>query len=436
MSTEEPRPAYVLAAALAAWAITAAIWILLAPPLRGDEPTYAILARGDGPLWLYRSRGIVAIARLGIEFGASDRAMRITSAVLSLGMPLSVYAYGRVLAGPRTGAWAAAVIAGAHPFVLRAAQLLGDLPAAAATIAAVALVQSELSRADGPRYRLAWAGPLLATSLYLRYGNALVIAVIALATLAFWHRAIRKRPGPLLLAAAAFLVSLVPFFAMSIRDTGSPLGILVFSHDMANHFRAYPGAGLVGYIASDPLLLYGVLPTPLILLGLVAMRGRAHGYAVVIALGQIVAVGITIHTEARYVYVAAALLATLGAAVAIRAFRRVGVALAAAAWLGCTIVTTRHLLTLHTEVAESSLAIRDDVGGRPCIVFAPVAPPRQWYSGCTAVPLAKLPDTPVPAGQPIYVSDIDRTGGTDGVQLAQRVTGRAAVKIAPYTWRL
>ena len=157
-----------------------------------------------------------------------------------------------------------------------------------------------------------------------------------------------------------------------------------------------------------------MLPTPLILLGLVAMRGRAHGYAVVIALGQIVAVGITIHTEARYVYVAAALLATLGAAVAIRAFRRVGVALAAAAWLGCTIVTTRHLLTLHTEVAESSLAIRDDAGGRPCIVFAPVAPPRQWYSGCTAVPLAKLPDTPVPAGQPIYVSgtSIARAGPT------------------------
>ena len=90
MSTEEPRPAYVLAAALAAWAITAAIWILLAPAARRRADLRDPRARGDGPLWLYRSRGIVAIARLGIEFGASDRAMRITSAVLSLGMPLSV----------------------------------------------------------------------------------------------------------------------------------------------------------------------------------------------------------------------------------------------------------------------------------------------------------------------------------------------------------
>ena len=225
---------------------------------------------------------------------------------------------------------------------------------------------------------------------------------------------------------------------MSIRDTGSPLGILVFSHDMANHFRAYPGAGLVGYIASDPLLLYGVLPTPLILLGLVAMRGRAHGYAVVIALGQIVAVGITIHTEARYVYVAAALLATLGAAVAIRAFRRVGVALAAAAWLGCTIVTTRHLLTLHTEVAESSLAIRDDAGGRPRIAFAPVAPPAPAAAAAVSAALPREVGRTRrrPAGQPIDVFG-HRPHGRDRRRPARAaLTGRAAVKIAPYTWRL
>ena len=214
VSTEGPRPAYVLAAALAAWAITAAIWILLAPPLRGDEPTYAILARGDGPLWLYRSRGIVAIARLGIEFGASDRAMRITSAVLGLGMPLSVYAYGRVLAGPRTGAWAAAVVpAVARPVVLRACvQLLGRSARRRSDDrccrARAVLCRAPTVRATGSRGAGSLAGGVAVPPLRQRARDP-------------GGRSRRSRPGNarsasawdlLLLAAAAFPVCLVLFF--------------------------------------------------------------------------------------------------------------------------------------------------------------------------------------------------------------------------------
>jgi len=187
----------LLAAALLAW-IVVAIGNLVAGPLFGhDEAMFAVIAR-DGessPLWLYRSRGVPLIAELGIALGGADWLVRLPFAALAVGFPLAVYAVGRAAFDARTGAWAAAVIAGSHQLLARNAQALGDVLAAAGVLAGIAIVVGELARDGGPRWRLLWAAPAFAVAFYTRYGSAPVIALAVLAAPLLWWRVVLRRPA-------------------------------------------------------------------------------------------------------------------------------------------------------------------------------------------------------------------------------------------------
>src|SRR5207302_3098063 len=126
--------------------------------------------------------------------------------------------------------------------VMRCGELLGDLPATAAVVGAIAIALRELSRPQGPRYRLMATAPLLAASLYLRYGNAAVIAIVIVASLGFWWRAVIARPGPVIATAALLGALVAPFVAMSLRETGSPVGLLEIGGTIASHATDYRGA--------------------------------------------------------------------------------------------------------------------------------------------------------------------------------------------------
>src|SRR5215467_12998002 len=144
----------LLYAALVAWSIVAIISLVVGPPLGHDESAFASVARGTAPAWLYRSTGVIAIAKFGVALGGSELALRLASVVLGLGVVLAVWAVGRAAFDERIGAWAAAVIIGAHPMALRSTELIGDLPATACLLAGIAILTGELKRDDGPRWRL------------------------------------------------------------------------------------------------------------------------------------------------------------------------------------------------------------------------------------------------------------------------------------------
>ncbi|HEX3761964.1 MAG TPA: hypothetical protein VHW23_24860, partial [Kofleriaceae bacterium] len=154
-------PPRLLAAAVAAWLAVAALGVALGPPLGHDEAAFAIVVRGDprAGVWLYRSDGTVALARLGIALGGADWQLRLPGALLGVAIVVAAFAVGRAAFSARTGAWAAALVAGAHPMALRSGQLLGDLPAAAALLGGIAVLAGELERAGqlggGPRWRIA-----------------------------------------------------------------------------------------------------------------------------------------------------------------------------------------------------------------------------------------------------------------------------------------
>lgn len=373
-------------AALIAWFVVGVMAIVCGSPLGHDEAAYAVAARGDAPAWIYRSTGMVALAHVGLAFGGSEVALRIVALLVSSTVLVGAFALGRAAFDNKTGAWAAAVLAGAHPLALRSAELIGDLPATGLLLIGVAILIGELER-DRVRWRVVAAAPLFAAAFYVRYGSAPVIALIGLLAVVLYPRRIASLPMIALAVVSALLV--VPHVVHSIDTTGSAFGILEVSAHMPR--REYVGEGLVTYLTSNPFMFYGALVAPVMIAGLasvVRIQRRATWFIVALALGQIIALGIESHGQPRYVFFAIALLVIAGVATLRAYLGKVALALCGLAWLGAAIavVPYQHFLVEHrTALYATAAAIRDDAHGRPCTIAANVAPQLIWVTHCEVV---------------------------------------------------
>lgn len=377
----------ILAAALIAWFVVGILALVSGPPLGHDEAAYAVAARGDAPAWTYRSTGMIAIARVGLALGGSELALRAVALVLGAGVLVGAFALGRAAFDPRTGAWAAVILATAHPMAARSAELIGDLPATACLLGGVAVLIGELELAR-PRWRLVWAAPLFAAAFYIRYGSAPVLAMIAVLAIVFYARKLACLPVLATVVVAVLLV--VPHIVHSIETTGSPLGILTASASMPR--RAYVGEGLVTYVTSNPFKFYGALVAPVMIAGLVTLarsRRRAPWFVVLLALGQFVSLGLESHAQPRYVFFATALLVIAGVD-AIRPLERprLAVAACALAWLGIAIAIVpfqHYLAELRAPLYATATTVRADAAGRPCAIAANVAPQLMWATHCDVI---------------------------------------------------
>jgi 4-amino-4-deoxy-L-arabinose transferase-like glycosyltransferase len=413
----------LLLAAFAAWTICVALGLACRAPLTSDEAAYALIARGDGESWLYRSRGVVAMARAGLLLGDDEIALRLVPTLASLSFVLAVFAVGRRAFSPRVGAASAAVLAGAHPFVLRGFELLGDVPAAACLLGAIAIVAGELAGESPPSYRLVGAAPLLAAAFYLRYGSAPVIALIGAAALACWWQPIRARPGPAIATAVVLAAMLAPFAIASTCATGSPIGILQLAGGVSG--RTWLARGLYVYVLGDPVRQYGALP-PLALVAALwsfwrpSPRRRVAVFLAIVALGQIVVLGIVSHPSPRFVIVGIALLVVVGVdaldraldrAVTSARWRRVALGAVIASWVGCAIAIVpyeRHVARDLGELTAAAAAIRDDDAGRPCTVVARALPQLMWYARCAGWKLVGDARPPIDAASRWYAAATPR----------------------------
>lgn len=404
-------PRRLVAAALAAWLAVAVLGVVLGPPLGHDEAAFAIAARGDqrAGTWLHRSDGTVGLARLGLALGGADWQFRLPCAVLGAAIVVATFAVGRAASSARTGAWAAALVAGAHPMALRSAQLLSDLPASAALLGGIAVLVGELERAgpsSGVRWRIVAAAPLFAAAFYLRYASAPVVAIALAAAGPMWWRTVAARPLPVLAVPVVLAGLLVPHLVHAVRATGSLIGIVMFSAGVPR--RAYFGDGLITYLTSNPLDFYGALIAPVMLagvIGLVQTRRRAPWYLAVVAIGQLVVLGLHNHGQPRYVFVATVLLVVVGVEAASR-IGRPGLALAAvaAAWLGTAVtqvVLCRGMAQLRAPIVRAADAIRADAAGRRCAAVAATVPQLEWYAGCEVYKSQQLA-APMPADRVRY----------------------------------
>lgn len=392
-------PRRVVLASLGVWTVCVLLQWLTNPPLSHDESAYAMLARDGQHTWLYRPIGMVVLGRIGIWLGGGELALRAASVVLGLGLVPAVARLGRRF-GAWTGAWAAALIAGSHAFLLRGFQLLNDIPATVCIVLAAAIVVEELERPEGPSYRLVGTAPLFAIALYLRYGSALVIAVLSFAAVVVWWRSLLRRQGPPLLATGVFALLITPLLLYSLDKTGSVTGVFELSRDAATYAT---GTGLRRFVLSNPFMFYGALLPPVMIAGLISVLplNRDRAFLVLVAVTIIVWLGLFSDGSARFLFVPVIFLVIAGVhgitrVVAARPqWRRLIVrgagALVLAAWLamiGAAIPIQRHIARGLSGMMTASAAIRQDAAGRPCIVTAFWVTELMWYSGCAG---AKAP---------------------------------------------
>ncbi|CAN5337080.1 hypothetical protein BH11MYX1_BH11MYX1_39600 [soil metagenome] len=397
----------LVGAALVAWLLVGTLALLSGPPLGHDEAAYAVAARGDAPTWNYRSSGMIAIARVGLALGGSEAALRAVILVVATSLILGTFALGRAAFDARTGAWAALVLVGAHPMASRSAELIGDLAASGLMLGGLAVLIGELERAK-PRWSLMLAAPLFVGAFYLRYGSAPVVAMVAVLAVALYAKQLASMP---MLATVVLAVALlVPHVQHSIEATGSALGILNVSAHMPR--RAYVGEGLVTYLTSNPFRFYGALVAPVMLAGLAGLvrrapRWRPQVFIIVLALAQIVSLGIQSHGQPRYVFFATALLVIAGVDAIRRYFAahpidRIGdvaLVLVGTAWL----VLAALIVPFHHEVARrraplyaAAATVRDDAKGRPCAIAANVVPQLIWATHCMTIVARVAPQLPHP----------------------------------------
>jgi len=397
----------LVGAAVVAWLLVGTLSLISGSPLGHDEAAYAVAARGDAPTWHYRSSGMIAIARIGLALGGSEAALRGVILIVATGLIFGAFALGRAAFDPRTGAWAALVLVGSHPMAARSAELIGDLAASGFLLGGVAVLLGELERATS-RWWLLLVAPLFAAAFYVRYGSAPVIAMIAVLSILLYAK---KLASVQMLATVVLLaVLLVPHVVQSIDTTGSAVGILNVSAHMPR--REYFGEGLVTYLTSNPFRFYGALVTPVMFAGVASLvrrapRWRPQIFIILLALAQIISLGIQSHGQPRYVFFATALLVIAGVDAIRRYFAarpvahapQIALGLVVAAWsiLAILIVPFQHeLAMLRAPLYAAAATVRDDAKGRPCAIAANVVPQLIWATHCMTIVARVAPKLPHP----------------------------------------
>jgi Dolichyl-phosphate-mannose-protein mannosyltransferase len=406
---------------LVAWLVILALSWGCGGPLGHDEAAYAIggraLLAGHASPWLYRSVGMHLLAAPGVLAGGAERWLRVPALMFAVLYLFAVRRVGRLLGEP-VASWSAAVVVGMHGVALRGHELLSDLPSATCVLMALAIFARELDDEDGPSVRVLGAAPWLAAAFYLRYASCVPIALVGLALALVGWRKILARPGPIVATLALFAALLVPHLMQAIAATGSPLGIIRYSSGVPH--QTGPAGGLIGYLSANPFLHYGVLATPVLLAGLLSIvRAQRPAARVLwlVAVGQIVVLGLISHAQTRYIYVALTLLVVLGVDQIARVGRYARLARAAVvlAWVGVVvaIVVRAGRPDWRQQVVEAAAIIRRDAPDTACHVVSRRFTQLMWYSGCVRGNQGPgtwdLAQTPV-----VYAVWFDGTAGTPG----------------------
>ena len=390
----------MLAAGLLAWTVTTAIQWLVPAPLGHDEAQYALAARdvlsGVEPRWFYLSPGMNALAVPGIMLGGSEQAVRLVPFLTGIIFVIATAGLAWRALGGAAAAWTVAILAGARPLLQRTSELLSDVPSTACMILAMWVLATELSREHGPRWRLLTVAPLLAAAFYIRYGSCLPVAIICVVPLGLWWRSVVRRPFPVIATALLFGIMLVPHALLAKRTIGSIFGILLLSKEVPGGSF---GDGLRTYLTTNPFRYYGALVPLVMVPGLLApflVRQRGTLFLWLVAVGDIVGMGLATPAQPRYIFLGTTLLVVLGAdlvrrlvearALQIRKVLAVtAMAVIATSWLGVARQALHYPANTRDRLANVFLAMevtRRDAAGKPCQMINKHTTQVEWYGGC------------------------------------------------------
>lgn len=377
--------------------------------LNHDESAYALKARHwvEGTPetgWnLHRGIAMSAYGYLIFELGGDEAALRLLGLVAIVGFAAAVWVLGKRVGGKWVGPLATMALLSSPILLRRSTEYLSDVPSSALLVAVMVVVWRHFGERERPGYGLMWLLPFAWLSFYLRYQSALSFLLIAISIgVLFWEK-VKLGWRPIAFTAGIGLAGLTPHFVFATGETGSPLGILFFTADVAG--RDYWGQGLVDYFLQMgwPLgALVGPAAVVFFIWWLVVARNVVTErtrclFLMIPAAGQVLLLGIVSHGEPRFIFFPYAL-TLIGGVIGFRVVREgwdVGVARAITLGMVILLVGALGLSAAHVRAAVENRAantvpieaaadeLRGIAGDASCGVMTTYQPQVTFYSECS-----------------------------------------------------
>lgn len=386
-------------------------------PLGHDESAYVLKARtwidnaypDTGWDW-HRGPGQSLMAVPVLWLTSDPLGFRSVAVVLTVLTAGAVWYFGRTVSSNRVGMVAAMVFAVAPSFLRRGVTFLSDIPSTGLLLVVAALVWKWATDESSSVKPLVWAATWGAVAFYIRYQAVLSLGLVAMVLAVLYWPRLRMAGRHIGLAAGTFLVLLLPHFVWATALSGRPWGVLTTTGSAGG--RAFLGEGLVDYATDLTYLLAGPVGGIAIVVACLAgavsvvriVRGRESGsdrmlvFVVLVALGQIGALGLVSHGEPRFVFFPTALLIVGAVVVGYDLAHRWAVVWRTMAAVGlsmvCALVLTEAVnrMDRNTEARGESYAVleavsaevlaRTGAGPGECGIFTGYLPQMTWYSGC------------------------------------------------------
>ena len=282
--------------------------------LNHDESAYALKARHwiEGTPetgWnLHRGIAMSAYGFLVLEAGGGEGALRLLGLAAIIGFVAATWVLGNMVGGKWVGPLAAIALMSSPVVLRRSTEALSDVPSSALLMAVMIVVWRQFGDRDRPGYGLLWLLPLAWAAFYIRYQSILSFGLIAIAIgVLFWEK-VKLGWRPIALTAAVGVAGLIPHVVFASSETGSPLGIILFTADVAG--REYWGQGLVDYflLMGWPLGAFvGPVAAVFFIWWLIgdwsSITERTKCLFLMIpAAGQVLILGVVSHGEARFIF--------------------------------------------------------------------------------------------------------------------------------------
>ena len=282
--------------------------------LNHDESAYALKARHwiEGTPetgWnLHRGIAMSAIGFLVLEAGGGEGALRLLGLAAIIGFVAATWVLGNMVGGKWVGPLAAIALMSSPVVLRRSTEALSDVPSSALLMAVMIVVWRQFGDRDRPGYGLLWLLPFAWAAFYIRYQSILSFGLIAIAIgVLFWEK-VKLGWRPIALTAAVGVAGLIPHVVFASSETGSPLGIILFTADVAG--REYWGQGLVDYflLMGWPLGAFvGPVAAVFFIWWLIgdwsSITERTKCLFLMIpAAGQVLILGVVSHGEARFIF--------------------------------------------------------------------------------------------------------------------------------------
>jgi hypothetical protein len=376
--------------------------------LNHDESAYALKARHwieDTPEtgWnLHRGVAMSAYGYLVLGAGGDEGALRLWGLAAIVGFFAATWVLGNKIGGKWVGPLSAIALLSSPDLLRRSTEYLSDVPSSAFLVAVMVVVWNQFGERDRPGYGLLWMLPFALAAFYVRYQSVLSFGLIAVAIVVLFWKKIVSGWRPIALTAGLGFLGLIPHFVFATSETGSPLGIILFTADVAG--RDYFGQGLVDYflLMGWPLAAYiGPVAAVFFVWWLIADWGVMPArtkcmFLVIPAVGQVLILGALSHGEGRFIFFPLALTligGVTGATVLIRRWRpttaravSLGLTVLLIGSLALTAVHVRNAVESRataTELIEAAAGeIKEMSDGESCGVMTSYFPQVTFLSEC------------------------------------------------------